>query len=117
MSELKIYLNENLSWKISKALREHGYDVTSSHEVNMNSATDIDQFEYAISQGRTVVTNNFSDFFELDERYHREGKYHYGIIFTTECNIPTLTKRLKSLLQTVSVEQLKNQIRWLNEFQ
>jgi len=49
MSKLKVYLNENLSWKISTALREQSFDVVSSHEVNMNAAEDIDQFEFAIS--------------------------------------------------------------------
>ena len=37
MSALKIYLNENLSWKIAKTLREYGHDVVSSHEVGMNA--------------------------------------------------------------------------------
>ena len=40
MSALKIYLNENLSWKVAKALREYGCDVVSSHEVGMNSEED-----------------------------------------------------------------------------
>ena len=34
---LKLYLNENLSWRIAKALREYGYDVVSSHEVQMDA--------------------------------------------------------------------------------
>jgi len=56
---LKIYLNENLSGKIAKSLREYGYDVISSLEVKLNEADDKTQLEFAISQGRTIVTNNF----------------------------------------------------------
>jgi predicted nuclease of predicted toxin-antitoxin system len=82
---LKIYLNENLSWKIAKSLREYGYDVISSLEVEMNEADDRAQFEFAISQERTILTNNFSDFIELYNQYASEGKRHYGIIFTTKC--------------------------------
>jgi len=31
----------------------------------MNNAEDEDQFEFAISEGRTIVTNNFGDFIDL----------------------------------------------------
>ena len=71
MNNLKLYLNENLSWRISKSLIEYGFDVISSHEAEMNSAEDEAQFEYAISEGRTVVTNNFSHFVELHEKYFK----------------------------------------------
>jgi uncharacterized protein with PIN domain len=56
---LKLYLNENLSWRIAKALREYGYDVISSHEAEMDQADDPTQFAFAVEQGRTVVTNIF----------------------------------------------------------
>ena len=117
ISMLKIYLNENLSWKISKTLREYGYDVISSLEVEMNETDDSSQFEFAISQGRAIVTNNFSDFVELYNQYASEGKSHYGIIFTTKCTIPTMIKRLKKLLETVTTKQIENQIIWLNDFE
>ena len=45
MSTPKIYLNENLSWKIAKSLREYGYDVISSHEAGMNTKGDNEQFD------------------------------------------------------------------------
>jgi hypothetical protein len=114
---LKIYLNENLSWKIAKSLREYGYDVVSSLEVEMNEADDNAQFEFAISQRRTIVTNNFSHFAELYDQYASEGKNHYGIIFTTKCTIPAMIKRLKKLLETVTTKQIENQITWLNDFE
>ena len=66
---LKLYLNENLSWRISKALREYGYDVISSHEAGMDKADDDVQFDFAISQGRAIVTNNFDHFIELYKQY------------------------------------------------
>jgi predicted nuclease of predicted toxin-antitoxin system len=117
ISMLKIYLNENLSWKIAKALREYGYDAISSLEVDMNEADDNAQFEYAISQGRAIVTNNFRDFVELYNQYASKGKSHYGIIFTTRCTIPTIIKRLKKLLKTVPTKQTENKIIWLNDFE
>ncbi len=97
-------------------LREYGYDVISSHEVGLNSEDDEIQFDFAISENRAVLTNNFGDFVKLYREYLSSGKDHYGLIFTTKCTIAVMIKRLKKLLQNVTAEQMKNQIRWLNEF-
>lgn len=116
MSALKIYLNENLSWKIAKVLREYGYDVVSSHELGMNTKDDDVQFAFAVSEKRAVLTNNFGDFVRLCDEYLSSGKKHCGVIFTTKCKIGTIIRRLRKLLENVTAEQMKNQIRWLNEF-
>jgi uncharacterized protein with PIN domain len=116
MSALKIYLNENLSWKVAKALREYGYDVVSSHEVGMNTEEDDVQLAYAIAEKRAVLTNNFGDFVRLHEEYAILGKEHCGIIFTTKCTIGDMILRLKEFLKNVTAEEMKNRIRWLNEF-
>jgi len=113
---LKLYLNENLTWRIAKALREYGYDVISSHEANMDHTDDPTQFSFAVSQKRSVVTNNFSDFIALDEEYRVKEKSHYGIILTTKSTISVIVRRLRVLIETVSENDMKNQIRWLNEF-
>ncbi|MCP4349495.1 MAG: hypothetical protein GY795_28775 [Desulfobacterales bacterium] len=117
MSVLKIYLNENLSWKIAKALREYGYDVVSSHDAGMNAEEDDVQFEFAISEGRAVLTNNFGDFVRLCDEYASSEKEHCGVILTTKCTMGETVKRLKKMLKCVTAEQMKNQIRWLNEFE
>jgi len=41
---LKLYLNENLTWRIAKALREYGYYVISSYEAEMDQTNDPTQF-------------------------------------------------------------------------
>jgi hypothetical protein len=83
----------------------------------MDQADDTTQFAFAVEQERAVVTNNFRDFIALDEAYARQGKSHYGIIFTTKCPLSVLIRRLRALVEGVSAEQMKNQIRWLNEFE
>jgi predicted nuclease of predicted toxin-antitoxin system len=112
---LKLYLNENLSWRIAKSLCEYGY--ISSHEAEMDQADDPTQFAFAVRQGRAVVTNNFRDFVALDEEYTAKGKSHYGIIFTVKYSLPLLIRHLRTVLESVSQEHIMNQIRWLNEFE
>ena len=45
---LTLYLNENLSWRIARALREYGYDVISPQEAGMNQEDDPPQFAFAV---------------------------------------------------------------------
>ena len=114
---LKLYLNENLSWRIARALREYGYDVISSHEAGMNEEEDPPQFAFAVEQERAVVTNNFADFIALHDEYLKSNTTYYGPILTTKCPISVLARRLRTLLGCVSRDQMVNQIRWLSEFE
>lgn len=114
---LKLYLNENLSWRIARALREYGYDVVSSYEAGINEEEDPPQFAFAVEQERAVVTNNFADFAALHNEYLNKKTKHFGVVFTTKCSIPVLIQRLRKLLENVSQDQIINQIRWLNEFE
>ena len=82
----------------------------------MNSESDDSQLEFAVSQGRAVVTNNFCDFSELHNESIGKRKMHYGIVFTTNCSLSLMITRLKNLMDKLSGEELINQIRWLNEF-
>ena len=112
----KIHLNENLSPRLATQLRNHGFDVTSSQEAGLLSESDDRQLEHAVSQQRVIVTFNVRDFSCLHEKYLSAGKEHCGIIFSTPEPIGILLHRLLRLLHSVHAEELKNQIRWLNEF-
>ncbi len=70
----------------------------------------------AVSEQRSVVTCNFSDYIALHEKYTAEGREHFGIILSTEEPTSVLINRLLRLLYSVTADDLKNQIRWLNEF-
>jgi hypothetical protein len=82
----------------------------------MLSASDEEQLAFAALERRAVVTFNFSDFVLLHELYIATNKEHWGIIFSTAEPIGVLMQRLLRLLNTVGEEELKNQVRWLNEF-
>ena len=112
----KLYLNEHLSPRLAEQLRQYGFDVTSTLELGMGEADDDEQLAYAVSEQRAIVTFNHKDFAVRHERYVAEGKEHWGIVLSTEETIDVLRRRLLRLLNTLSAEELKDQIRWLNEF-
>ena len=112
----KLHLNENLSPRLAEQLRKFGFDVSSTLELSMTQVDDDVQLTFAASQQRAVVTVNHKDFAALHDQFIANGKEHWGIILSTEESIPVLRRRLLSLLNSVSADELKNQIRWLNEF-
>ena len=82
----------------------------------MLSSDDEEQFALAVSEQRAIVTFNFSDYIQLHERYIATSKEHWGIILSTEERTGTLVHRLLRLLNSVTADELKNTVRWLNEF-
>lgn len=112
----KLHLNEHLSPRLAHELRRYGFDVISSQEADMLTTPDEEQLAHAVSEQRAIVTFNVRDFVALHEAYSTEGKIHWGIICSSRESINILFHRLLRLLNTVSAEELQNQIRWLNEF-
>ena len=116
MTEVKLYLNEHLSPTIAKSLQARGYDCITPHDVGMLTKSDEEQMVFAVSQNRTVVTFNIADFQKLHQEYIYSDREHFGIIISTEVPVPIVINRLLNLLRKMSSDELKNQIRWLNEF-
>ena len=116
MPSPKLYLNEHLSPRLAEQLRRHGFDVTCTAESGMVEADDDEQLAHAVSEQRAIVTFNHKDFAVRHERYIAEGREHWGIVLSTEESTDVLRRRLLQLLNTFSAAELKDQIRWLNEF-
>lgn len=112
----KLHLNENLSPRLASQLRQFGFDVTSTVEMNMIGAPDVEQLAFAASAERAIVTFNHRDFVPLHEQFLAEGTVHWGIVLSTEETVDVLRRRLLRLLNTLASDELKSQIRWLNEF-
>jgi len=112
----KLHLNEHLSPRLAAQLRRYGFDVTSSQESLSLADDDSAQLAYSASERRAILTFNFTDFVLLHESYVAQGRDHWGIVLSTEESISVLMHRLLRLLNSVSADELKNQIRWLNEF-
>jgi Domain of unknown function (DUF5615) len=112
----KLHLNEHLSPRLAQQLRRHGFDVTSTQESELLSKSDRDQLEYCCMQKRAILTFNIDDFTLLHEEFIAAEKEHWGIILSTREPIGVLLRRLLRLLNSLTADELKNQIQWLNEF-
>lgn len=77
---MRYYLDEDLSPKIAEILRKQGIDAISAHEAEMMQASDREQLEYAVSEGRCLITRNRNDFIRLTVQFFNEHRKHYGIL-------------------------------------
>ena len=78
---MRYYLDEDQSDVIAVVARERfGLDVTASHEVDMDHATDSEQLQFAAGQGRCIVTRNGDDFIMLTRRYIGAELAHAGVL-------------------------------------
>jgi predicted nuclease of predicted toxin-antitoxin system len=77
---VKLYLDEDISPKVTVILRKKGADAVSAHEAEMLQASDEEQFTFAAVDGRTMVTRNRDDFITLTVQFFEDLKPHKGLI-------------------------------------
>lgn len=75
--------------------------------------TDAEQLAFAAEQGRTLFSFNASDYVPLHLSYLSQGHGHAGIVVAKQAAIGETARRLLILLQQVSVEEMRGQLRWL----
>ena len=85
-------------------------------EENRREVSDEKQLEYATSLGRALLTHNRQHFAPLHERWLSEGREHAGIILSTRIEIGELLRRTLRLLNEVTADEMRNNLRHLNDF-
>ena len=112
----KLLLDEQIWVYLATLLREQGYDVYHVTEVGLDQTPDPEIFQAASEKHRAVVTFNVKDFVPLVKEYFRDGKEHYGIVASDQISQEELKRRVTNLLNSLTADDLKNTIRYLQEF-
>lgn len=112
----KLLLDEQIWVYLATLLREQGFDVYHVTEQGLDHTPDPVILEEAVKKHQAVVTFNIKDFVPLAHEYMSEGKEHYGIVISNEIPQGELKKRVTRLLENVSAEELKNMVRFLQDF-
>ncbi|RJQ60690.1 MAG: hypothetical protein C4530_07170 [Desulfobacteraceae bacterium] len=80
---MKLYLDEDISPRIARLLREMGIDAVSAHEAEKTGASDEEQLLEAVGDGRVMVTRNRNDFIVLTVRFFQDLKPHHGLLIVS----------------------------------
>jgi len=97
-------------------MREQGFDVYHVTEVGLDHRLDPEVLQGAVEKHQAVVTFNVKDFIPLGIQYFENGKEHYGIVVSDQIPQGELQRRLTKLLNSLSAGDLKNTIRFLQDY-
>jgi hypothetical protein len=98
---VRLYANENFPFPVVEELRRLGHDVLTVAETGRANQrmSDPEVLEFAIAEGRAVLTHNRKHFFAL----HRQRPAHSGIVACTyDADFNALAGRIHAVI-TVGV--------------
>ncbi|MBI2502554.1 MAG: DUF5615 family PIN-like protein [Candidatus Latescibacteria bacterium] len=117
MAKAKLYVDEDITDALARALRAAGCDVISAHETGLHSRSDEDQLRYAIQEGRAFLTCNVKHFPRIAFRHYTEGRSHFGIVVSNQLELGEMLRRVHYLLDNWSAEELRDIFLWLTPVQ
>jgi len=113
---IRLYLDEDVHKRVAYALKLRHFDVISAHELGRWGLSDEEQLSYATIEGRALFTYNTSDYLPIHQEWIRRGKEHYGLIVSNQLPIGETIRRMLNLLNRLTADEIRNQIRWLQAF-
>ena len=111
-----LYLDEDVDINLAVRLVMHGYSALTTLEVGNLGYSDDKQLEYAVNNGRTILTHNRRDFRRLHRDYSHRARYHCGIIVSVRINLDELERRMLNLLRRASADTARNSLFSLSDF-
>ena len=116
LEKIKLYIDEDLTDRLSVALRSRGYDVISAHEINMRGKTDEEQLEYSTKNNRVILTRNIKHYVNLQREYFKNGPSHNGIVVTDYLPFKELIRRINRFLNEKLPDEMQNRLEWLQNY-
>lgn len=116
MSDIYLYIDEDVRVLLADILRMRGYKALHVLEAGRAGRSDEEQLEYAVQKKMTILTHNIRDFVKLAQTYSKLKKEHYGIVLSAQIPFKELLKRTLHFLALNSREDVKNSLIWLQDY-
>lgn len=113
---VRLYTDEDITPRLAKALRDREFDAVSAYEVGNIEVPDSVHLDFAAAQGRAILTCNARHYVPLFKERHQEGREHSGVIVTNQIPFGEMLRRILRLLNTLTADEMHNQLRHLGEF-
>jgi len=110
-TRINIYTDENVNVAIVEGLKRRGVEAWSAIDKSKLGLSDEEQLRYAFDEGMTIFTHD-DDFLSMASESEIE---HCGIIYVHQehLSIGECIRRLKSIVETMSPEEMHNRILFL----
>lgn len=107
--QIKFHLDGNVNPAVAEGLRRRGVDVTTSQELDMLGASDIEHLTKALDNKRVIFTQD-DDFLKL----HASGARHAGIVYAKQQTpVGYIIRGLMLIHQVLNVSDMANHIEFL----
>jgi hypothetical protein len=116
---IRIYTDEHITPQLARALRTRGYTAQSAIEAGMIGQSDEEHLAYATRHQMAVLTFDHVDFVRLARQWAADNREHAGIIISPQFGGPQfsqLLQPLSQLLDTLTADELCNQVVFLQRF-
>lgn len=116
---VRLYLDRHIRTRLAEDLRVRGFDVLTTQEARMDTASDEAQLRFAAAEGRAILTFNIRDFAPLQEQWTALGQEHAGIIVSQQLGgrlYGVLLSRTVRLIELMTANELRNQLVHLEQF-
>lgn len=110
---IHVYLDEDVDVLVANLLRYRGFNATTAQQAGQLGRTDAEQLEYATSQRAAILTHNRTDFENLAREYFDTEKFHSGIIIAVRKPYSEIVRRLLTILDTTTADEIENQILYI----
>lgn len=119
--KIKMLIDEDVSKgpQLAAALRRRGFDAVAIQEINRQGCSDEAQLNYAATEERVLLSCNIAHFTALAKEWHKLGREHPGIVLSeqfTGRQFGDLLRRTLNLLNSLDAEEIRNTVRFLQEF-
>ncbi len=117
---LRLYLDEDVIPELARALRRHGEDVVSAHEIGTTGWDDEAHLARATSEGRTILTYNYVDFLRIAAEWFAAGRPHAGIIIShhqySRAELGEVTRTVLAALDVLDSEVIVGSVQVLDQY-
>ena len=120
---MRLLLDEMLSPRIARELRDRGHDVVAikGDRLELESKSDYELVLALSAEQRAIVTNNAHDFEPIHRRLSAVGREHYGIIISFDRDLPRNKASFGIWIETLNaflearpeIDALRNRLTYL----
>jgi len=118
---IRLYLDEMVHPWFAEALRNDRWDAVSAREAGLLTAADEEHLGLAAAEGRVLFTCNVADarhnFQAIHAAWLSSGRRHSGILVCPQEQVSrnplAVLARLARFLNSVTADEMRDQLRWL----
>jgi predicted nuclease of predicted toxin-antitoxin system len=116
---IRLYLDRHVKPQLAVDLRGRGYDVLTTQEAGLDTATDEDQLVFASRENRAILTFDISHFANLHRQWTEADRRHAGIVVSKQLGsreYGVLLSRVRRMLDRLSADEVRGALVPLEQF-